>query len=118
VPEPCSWTIVPTRYRRVAAQRARWNQILSEALWIHRVMLFNPRYREVGLTEEITYHRYSGWCDLALLIYGAFAENIGFRQVHAWWRLRGMFDAILRRKADWLEEPSSATRQETARLAL
>jgi cellulose synthase/poly-beta-1,6-N-acetylglucosamine synthase-like glycosyltransferase len=165
VPEPCSWTIVPDSYRRLAHQRARWTQILAEALWIHKTMLFNPRYGGVGLvvlpfylifellsapvellaivvfitgwaigyispgvvllfvaaglgyatlltiisviTEEITYHRYTSWRDFALLIYGAFAENIGFRQVYAWWRLRGMIDAILRRKATWLEAPSA-----------
>ena len=164
VPEPCSWTMVPSRYKVLAHQRARWSQILSEALWIHKVMLFNPKYGGVGLvvlpfylifelfgavveavaiivfiigwatgilnpaivllfivaglgyaslltiiaviTEEVTYHRYSGWRNFALLIYGAIAENFGFRQVYTWWRLRGMADAILRRKATWLETPS------------
>ncbi len=42
VPEPCSWTIVPSRYKVLAHQRARWSQILCEALWIHKMMLFNP----------------------------------------------------------------------------
>jgi cellulose synthase/poly-beta-1,6-N-acetylglucosamine synthase-like glycosyltransferase len=165
VPEPCSWTMVPSRYKVLAHQRARWQQILCEALWIHKVMLFNPKYGGVGLvvlpfyllfellgavvegmaiivfivgwaagilnpaivllfvaaglgyatlltiisviTEEITYHRYSGWRDFTLLLYGAVAENIGFRQIYTWWRLRGMADAILRRKATWLEEPSA-----------
>jgi cellulose synthase/poly-beta-1,6-N-acetylglucosamine synthase-like glycosyltransferase len=167
VSEPCSWTMVPTGYRKLAHQRARWSQILCETLWIHKVMLFNPRYGAVGLvvlpfylifeelsalveilaiivfivgwslgiinpvvvllfvaaglgyatlltiisviTEEITYHRYGSWRNLALLIYGAFAENVGFRQVYAWWRVRGMIDAILRRKATWLEEPAPAS---------
>jgi cellulose synthase/poly-beta-1,6-N-acetylglucosamine synthase-like glycosyltransferase len=167
VPEPCSWTIVPSRYKVLAHQRARWQQILSEALWIHKVMLFNPKYGAVGLvvlpfyllfellgavveglaiivfvlgwaagilnpaivllfvvaglgyatlltiisviTEEVTYHRYSSWRDFALLLYGAVAENVGFRQIYTWWRLRGMADAILRRKATWLEEPSAKT---------
>jgi cellulose synthase/poly-beta-1,6-N-acetylglucosamine synthase-like glycosyltransferase len=166
VPEPCCWTMVPASYRQLAHQRARWSQILSEALWIHRAMLFNPRYRGVGLvvlpfylifelisavvemlawiafiagwalgilspgvvllfvaaglgygtfltivsviTEELTYHRYTSWRDFALLIYGAVAENVGFRQIYAWWRLRGIVDAILRRKATWLEQPAPA----------
>jgi cellulose synthase/poly-beta-1,6-N-acetylglucosamine synthase-like glycosyltransferase len=161
VPEPCSWTMVPSRYKVLAHQRARWQQILCEALWIHKVMLFNPKYGAVGLvvlpfylifelmgavvealaiivfvlgwaagilnpaivllfvaaglgyatlltiisviTEEVTYHRYGSWRDFALLIYGAIAENVGFRQIYTWWRLRGMADAILRRKATWLE---------------
>jgi cellulose synthase/poly-beta-1,6-N-acetylglucosamine synthase-like glycosyltransferase len=166
VPEPCCWTIVPSSYRRLAHQRSRWSQILSETLWIHKVMLFNPRYRRVGLvvlpfylifelisalvemlavvafiagwalgilspavvllfvaaglgygafltvvsviTEEITYHRYRTWRDFALLVYGAVAENVGFRQIYAWWRFRGILDAILRRKATWLEQPAPA----------
>jgi cellulose synthase/poly-beta-1,6-N-acetylglucosamine synthase-like glycosyltransferase len=49
VPEPCSWTMVPSRYKVLAHQRARWSQILCEALWIHKVMLFDPRYGGVGL---------------------------------------------------------------------
>ena len=160
VAEPCSWTVVPHRYRRLARQRARWSQILAEALWAHRRMIFNPKYGKVGLVilpfylifellapvveilaivafagglalgiidaplvllfvlagllygafltiisviiEELTYHRYRSWRDFALLAYAAFAENVGFRQLHAWWRLRGLGDALLRRKADWL----------------
>ncbi|MGE5131367.1 MAG: glycosyltransferase family 2 protein [Gemmatimonadota bacterium] len=166
VPEPCCWTVVPPRYRQLAHQRARWSQILCEALWIHRVMLFNPRYRGVGLLvlpfylifelvsavvemlavaafiagwaagflnpalvllfvaaglgygafltvvsviiEELTYHRYTSWRDFALLVYGAVAENVGFRQVYAWWRFRGIVDAVLRRKATWLEPAAPA----------
>lgn len=164
VPEPCTWTVVPHRYRRLAAQRARWSQILSEALWAHRAMLFNPRYGTVGLValpfylvfelvsavvevlamaafavglavgiidlpvallfvaaglgygafltvisvlvEELSYHRYLSWRDFTLLVYAAIAENVGYRQLYAWWRLRGIIDAVLRRKANWLEEPN------------
>ena len=58
--------------------------------------------------EELTYHRYTSWRDFALLIYGAVAENVGFRQLHAWWRFHGIMDAILRRKATWLERPAQA----------
>ena len=49
VPDPCCWTVVPTTARALAHQRRRWAQILSEALWIHRPILFNPRYGMVGL---------------------------------------------------------------------
>jgi cellulose synthase/poly-beta-1,6-N-acetylglucosamine synthase-like glycosyltransferase len=169
VPEPCCWTVVPHRYRRLAAQRARWSQILSEGLWIHRKMIFNPRYGSVGLValpfylifelvsavvevlamaafavglaagiislpvallfvaagvgygafltvisvlvEELTYHRYLSWRDFTLLVYAAIAENVGYRQLYAWWRLRGIIDAVLRRKANWLEEPSGQDKE-------
>jgi cellulose synthase/poly-beta-1,6-N-acetylglucosamine synthase-like glycosyltransferase len=161
-PEPCSWTMVPATYVRLAHQRARWTHIMCEALWLHKKMMFNPRYGSVGLvvlpfylifelvsavvevlaifvfalgwaagiispavvllfvaaglgyatfltmisvlTEEITYHRYRNWRDFGLLLYASVAENVGFRQLYAWWRLRGIIDAILRRKATWLED--------------
>lgn len=166
VPEPRCWTVVPSRYRHLARQRARWSKILTEALWIHRAMMFNPRYRGTGLVvlpfylifdlfsavveiaavlafiagwaagilgpvlvllfvaaalgygafltivsiivEELTFHRYRRWRDFALLVYGAVAENIGYRQLHAWWSLRGIVAAILRRKTTWLEHPVPA----------
>ncbi|HEV3295040.1 MAG TPA: glycosyltransferase [Streptosporangiaceae bacterium] len=172
VPEPCSWTIVPEGYVRLAHQRARWAQIMCEALWLHKSMLLNPRYGAVGLvilpfylifelvsavveilaifvfaigwavgiinpvvvllfvavglgyatfltmisvmTEEITYHRYRDWRNFALLLYGSVAENVGFRQIYAWWRLRGIIDAILRRKATWLENEDPAAQPEMA----
>jgi cellulose synthase/poly-beta-1,6-N-acetylglucosamine synthase-like glycosyltransferase len=162
VAEPCCWTMVPTGYRHLAHQRARWAQILCEALWKHRAMLFNPRYRGIGLLvlpfyvifelvsavveilailafiaglslgilnpavvglfvaaglgygaflslvsvviEELSYHRYRSWRDFGLLIYGAVAENAGYRQLYAWWRLRGIIDTLTRRKATWLEQ--------------
>jgi hypothetical protein len=59
------------------------------------------------ITEELTYRRYRSWRDFALLVYAAVAENVVFRQLHAWWRLRGVVDAVLRRKADWLEAPGT-----------
>jgi cellulose synthase/poly-beta-1,6-N-acetylglucosamine synthase-like glycosyltransferase len=168
IPEPCCWTVVPHRYARLAKQRARWSQILAEALWAHRGMLFNPRYGKVGLvvlpfylifelasavveilamisfaaglalhiidpavvllfvvaglgygafltiasviTEELSYRRYRSWRDFALLVYATLAENVVFRQLHAWWRFRGIVDAVLRRKANWLEEPGAQGR--------
>ena len=59
------------------------------------------------ITEELTYRRYRSWRDFALLVYAAVAENVVFRQLHAWWRLRGVVDAVLRRKAEWLEVPGA-----------
>ncbi len=59
------------------------------------------------IAEEITYHRYHSWRDFALLVYAAVAESAGFRQAHAWWRLRGMAGAGLRRGASWAGEPGA-----------
>jgi cellulose synthase/poly-beta-1,6-N-acetylglucosamine synthase-like glycosyltransferase len=168
VPEPCCWTTVPRRYRRLARQRVRWSGALARALWAHRPMLFNPGYGTVGLlvlpcylafeltsavvevlavaavaaglvlglagpglaalfavagpgygafltvlsviAEEFTHHRYRSWRDFALLVCAAVAESAGFRQAHAWWRLRGIAGAVLRRGARRAGEPSARPR--------
>ena len=57
--------------------------------------------------EELTYHRYSSLRDFALLVYAAVAESAGFRQLHAWWRLRGLAGAVLRRGPAWAAEPGA-----------
>lgn len=167
VPDPCCWTVVPTTARALAHQRRRWAQILSEALWIHRPILFNPRYGMVGLLilpyylifelgsapvelggilalviglplgivspavallfivvglgyatlltlvgviiEEFSYNRYRTWRDFGLLAYAAIAENIGYRQIYAWWRVRGIVDALLGRRAQWVAPDAKAS---------
>ena len=172
VPDPCCWTRVPQRSRRLARQRAAWSGVLGGALWAHRPMLFNPRYGQVGLLvlpfylvfelvsavleplalaavaaglalgvidprvallfavagpgygaflavigvtiEELGYHRYHSWRDLALLVQGTVAESGGFRQADAWWRLRGLAGAVLRRGARRAAEPGTQARGEAA----
>ncbi|MCU1430446.1 MAG: hypothetical protein JWL83_4446 [Actinomycetia bacterium] len=51
--------------------------------------------------EEFSARRYRRWSDLRAGLVAAVLENIGFRQLHAWWRLRGLVAAILRRPAPW-----------------
>jgi hypothetical protein len=52
------------------------------------------------VVEEYSFHRYRGWRDLAALV-AAFLENLGYRQLTAVWRLRGLADAARGRKASW-----------------
>lgn len=59
------------------------------------------------ITEELAYHRYPTVRDFALLVYAAVAESAGFRQLHAWWRLRGLAGAVLRRGPAWAPEPGA-----------
>lgn len=49
VAEPVSWTEAPQTLTVMARQRRRWARGLSEVLWRHRTMLFNPRYGRIGL---------------------------------------------------------------------
>jgi cellulose synthase/poly-beta-1,6-N-acetylglucosamine synthase-like glycosyltransferase len=59
------------------------------------------------IAEELTYHRYPSLRDFALLVYAAVAESAGFRQLHAWWRVRGLAGAVLRRGPAWAAEPGA-----------
>lgn len=49
LPAPVCWTEVPDNPRNLYKQRLRWHQGLGETLWIHRNMIFEPRYRITGL---------------------------------------------------------------------
>jgi cellulose synthase/poly-beta-1,6-N-acetylglucosamine synthase-like glycosyltransferase len=49
----------------------------------------------VGL-EELTFRRYSRWADLRELLWLAVLENAGYRQLTAWWRVRGLISSLLR----------------------
>ncbi len=46
---PVAWTEVPARWRDVLRQRNRWHRGLGESLWLHRDLLFEPRYGSLGL---------------------------------------------------------------------
>ena len=43
------------------------------------------------LQEEITYRRYTRWRDVARLLAYSFLEHFPYRQMHLWWRLKGMW---------------------------
>lgn len=48
IPDPVAWTEAPEALAVLARQRDRWHRGLADVLWRHRVILFNPRYRELG----------------------------------------------------------------------
>ncbi|WP_367322611.1 glycosyltransferase family 2 protein [Streptomyces sp. HUAS ZL42] len=51
--------------------------------------------------EEYAFHRFAHWRDVWGALVGAIAENLGYRQLTAWWRLRGMWDALHRAPQVW-----------------
>ena len=55
------------------------------------------------LVQEVAYRRYSAWTDLFSSILAAILENVGFRQLHAWWRVRGLYSALRRQEVGWGE---------------
>ncbi len=52
------------------------------------------------LLEEYTFHRYPGASDLVKLVLFAVLENFGYRQMTAWWRVKGGID-YMRGAAGW-----------------
>ena len=53
------------------------------------------------LVEEVVYHKYGRWRDVAVGLLAAVFENIGYRQVHAWWRLKGLYDFVRGNESPW-----------------
>jgi len=49
IPDPVCWTEAPSTLSVLHRQRVRWQRGLAETLIIHRKMLFNPKYKGVGL---------------------------------------------------------------------
>ena len=51
--------------------------------------------------EELTFHRYHRWRDIAVGIGASVLENVGYRQLHAYWRMRGLIASLRGRPAAW-----------------
>jgi hypothetical protein len=52
--------------------------------------------------EEFSFRRHPRWRDVARLVWYAAIENLGYRQLTDWWRIRGLWDAV-RRTSGWGE---------------
>jgi cellulose synthase/poly-beta-1,6-N-acetylglucosamine synthase-like glycosyltransferase len=50
--------------------------------------------------EEVSFRRYPRALDLLTLVLFSLLENVGYRQLSTWWRLRGTIE-FLRRKRGW-----------------
>lgn len=51
--------------------------------------------------EEFSFHRYKRWRDLGAALAACVFENLGYRQLTAWWRLQGWAAAVSGRKQVW-----------------
>lgn len=159
VPDPVSWTEVPSTFAVLGRQRKRWSRGLVEVLLRHKTMMGNPRYGRAGLLmfpyylffeaigpiielfgigyvlvalifgwinvpfallflavallygiflslvaialEDAYQNAYKRWSDIWIAAACAVVENIGFRQLHSWWRLRGVFSALFATDSSW-----------------
>ena len=49
IPHNCCWTEGPSRLRMLMRQRIRWGRGLIQLMWEHRRILFNRKYKRLGL---------------------------------------------------------------------
>lgn len=52
------------------------------------------------LAEEVAFKTYSNFKDVATLSLYSFLENLGYRQIHAWWQFKGLID-FFKGKKSW-----------------
>jgi len=55
--------------------------------------------------DQLTPHHSTEWRDIGIGALAAVAENLGYRQLHAWWRLRGLWSSVRGRDPAWGEMP-------------
>lgn len=60
VPDPLCWTEVPQSWKILHRQRNRWTRGTAETLYIHRKMLFNPKYKVLGMLS-VPYWLFFEW---------------------------------------------------------
>ena len=63
------------------------------------------------LLEELSFHIYPKTRDVLWLFLAVIAENLGYRQLNSYWRIRGLIEWLLGRKAKWGEMTRTATWQ-------
>ena len=49
IPDPLCWTEAPEDLKTLIRQRNRWTRGTIETLWFHKDLLFNPKYKTLGL---------------------------------------------------------------------
>lgn len=55
------------------------------------------------VVEESSFHRYERWSDLGATLWAVIAENFGYRQLTAIWRLQGWWAGLTNQKQVWGE---------------
>ncbi len=65
--------------------------------------------------EEFSFHRYPRTADLAKTLGAVLLENVGFRQLHAWWRVQGTIAAIRGNTHAWESPERTGSSADSAR---
>ncbi len=158
-PYPVCWTEAPSTFEQLGTQRDRWQRALTQCMFRHIKLFFNPRYGTLGLIgypyyfifemigaliefigypvvifafilgvinmtyflmflaiafvwglciscaslvlAEMSFQRYPEPTALRDLFIAAFFENFGYRQLHAYWRTKGMIRYLFSKNTDW-----------------
>lgn len=70
VPDPIVWTQCPETLKDLSKQRRRWQRGLTQVLYMHKSLIFNPKYRMLGL--------FAMPYQLVFELLGPFIEVIGY----------------------------------------
>jgi cellulose synthase/poly-beta-1,6-N-acetylglucosamine synthase-like glycosyltransferase len=77
---------------------------LAELLFLAAILYGTMISVAAVLLEELSFRRYMRLRDVLTLLLAAVLENFGYRQLTAWWRLRGVID-YCRRRNTWVAVP-------------
>jgi cellulose synthase/poly-beta-1,6-N-acetylglucosamine synthase-like glycosyltransferase len=77
VPDPVCWTEAPETLKVLGRQRNRWHRGLLDTLLIHKKMLFNRRYKVLGLVS-VPYFVFIELLGPVIEAIGYFAVGFGF----------------------------------------
>ncbi|MFA9557500.1 glycosyltransferase family 2 protein [Evansella sp. AB-rgal1] len=83
IADPVCWTEVPSDISILRKQRRRWHQGLTETIFLHRKMMFNPKYKGIG-TISYPYYVFVEWLGpvVEFLGYIIFIIGILFSLIH------------------------------------
>jgi len=88
LPHPVCWTEVPETVSQLSRQRERWHRGLSEALYFHRQIIFDPLYRSLGLLAMPYYLFFEWFSPLAKVTAILFVISMFFvDMLHGMWLL-------------------------------
>lgn len=84
LPYYIGWTEGPANIASLVSQRERWQRVVNETVWKYKHMLFNPKYKWMGLFTMPYFLIYE--------VMGVFIETISIIVVTASW-IMGLLDA-------------------------
>ncbi|OLS38218.1 glycosyl transferase [Alkalihalophilus pseudofirmus] len=110
IQDPVCWTEAPSTLKILGSQRKRWQRGLAETIWTHKDMLFNPKYKGIGLFS-LPYYLFvellSAFFELVgylIIIFGLFFSFISFEIAFIMFLVTISYGSLLSSLAVLLEE--------------